>query len=118
MVEITARVAVEAVEGIVISDRLDGAANHLLEIDVSFGRNFPGDDDQAGGGERFTGDAAGGIFYQAGVENGIGNLVGDLIGMAFGHRFGGKQNSVLCCQVLGLLIAVSRCSRPRDLAGP
>jgi len=40
--------------------------------------------------QSFACDAAGGVFGQAGVEDGVGNLVGDFIGMAFGHRFRGK----------------------------
>src|SRR5208282_2491906 len=82
-----AGVAVEAVEGVVVSDGLDGAADYVLEIDVGFGGYFSGDDDQSGGGEGFAGDAAGGVFGEAGVEDGVGNLVGDFIGMAFGHGF-------------------------------
>ena len=68
----------------------DGAADHALEIDVGLGGDFAGDDDQAGGGQGFAGDAAGWIFGEAGVEDGVGNLVGDLVGMAFGYGFGGK----------------------------
>ncbi len=85
-----AGVAIEAVESVVVSDALHGAADDLLKIDVGFGGDFSGDDDQAGGGKRFAGDAAEGIFGEAGVEDGVGNLVGDLIGMAFGYGFGSK----------------------------
>ena len=62
----------------------------LLEINVGFGGDLSGDDYEAGGGESFAGDAAGGVFGEAGIEDGVGNLVGDLIGMAFGHGFRGK----------------------------
>src|SRR6202043_1238199 len=68
-----AGVAVEAVEGVVVSDGLDGAADY-----------------EAGGGEGLAGYAAGGIFGEAGVEDGVGNLVCDLVGMAFGYGFGSK----------------------------
>src|ERR1039457_5250773 len=85
-----AGVGVEAVEGVVVADGGDGAADDGLKIDVGFGGDFSGGDDEAGGGEGFAGDAAGGIFGEAGVENGVGNLVGDLIGMAFGHGFRGE----------------------------
>ncbi len=71
-------------EGVVIADGLDGAADYLLKVDVGFGGDFAGDDDQAGGGQGFAGDATGGVFGQTGVQNGVRNLVGDLIGMAFG----------------------------------
>ena len=85
-----AGVGVEAVEGVVVSDGGDGAADDGLEIDVGLGGDFSGDDDEAGGGEGLAGDAAGGVFGEAGVEDSVGNLVGDLIGMAFGHGFRGK----------------------------
>jgi len=52
-----AGVAIEAVESVVVSDALHGAADDLLKIDVGFGGDFSGDDDQAGGGKRFAGDA-------------------------------------------------------------
>jgi hypothetical protein len=61
-----------------------------LEIDVGFGGDFSGDDNEAGGGKGFAGHAAGGVFGEAGVEDGVGNLVRDFIGMAFGYGFGGK----------------------------
>ena len=83
----------------------DGAAHYALEIDIGFGGDFSGDDDQAGGGESFAGDAAGGVFGEAGVEDGVRNLVGDLIGMAFGDGLGSEQITVLGCQVVCLLIA-------------
>src|SRR5271157_523819 len=81
-----AGVGVEAVEGVVVTDGGDGAADDTLEIDVGLGGDFTGDDDQAGGGQSFAGDAAEGVVGEAGVENGVRNLVGDFIGMAFGHR--------------------------------
>ena len=75
---------------------MDGnrAANQRLEIHISFGGDFAGDDDQAGGGQSFAGHAAGRIFGEAGIEDSVRNLVGDLIGMAFGDRFGGKKIAV------------------------
>ena len=48
-----AGVAIEAVEGVVVSDGLDGAADDLLEIDVGFGGDFAGDDNESGGGQEF-----------------------------------------------------------------
>src|SRR5208283_1710067 len=73
-----AGVAVEAVEGVVVADGLDGSADYVLEIDVGFGGDFSGDDYEAGGGESFAGHAAGGIFSKTGVEDSVRNLVGDL----------------------------------------
>ena len=85
-----AGIAVEAVESVVVSDRLHRAAHYALKIHVGFGGDFSGDHDQARGGQSFAGDAAHIVLGQAGIENGIGNLVGNLIGMAFGYRFGRK----------------------------
>ena len=90
-----AGIGVEAVEGIVVADGGDGAANQRLEVHISLGGNLAGDDDQAGRGQGLAGYAAGRIFGQAGVEDGVGNLVGDLIGMAFGDGFGRKKITVL-----------------------
>src|ERR1700687_3629880 len=44
-----AGVGVEAVEGVVVSDGGDSAADYRLEIDISFGCDLSGDDDEAGG---------------------------------------------------------------------
>ena len=93
-----AGVGVEAVEGIVVADGGDDAADKALEIDVGLGGDFTGDDHQAGGREGLGGDAAVGILLQAGVENGVGDLVGNLVGMAFGHGFRGKQETVAQCR--------------------
>ena len=82
-------------ESIVISDGLDRAADYGLEINVSFGGDFAGDDHQSGRGESLAGHAAEGIFCQTGVEDSIRNLVGNLIGMAFSHGFGSEQITVL-----------------------
>ena len=80
----------------------------LLEIDVSLGGDFAGDDDESGGGKSFASYAADGIFCEAGVEDGVGDLVGDFIGMTFSHGFRGKQITSLGWQVLSLLRARAR----------
>ena len=89
-----AGVGVEAVERVVVADGGNRAANQRLEIHVSLGGDFAGDDDQAGGGQGFAGHAAERVFGQAGIEDGVGNLVGDLVGMAFGYGFGRKKITV------------------------
>ena len=75
---------------------MDGnrASDQRLEIHVSLGGDFAGDDDQAGGGQGFAGHAAERVFGQAGIENRVRNLVGDLVGMAFGYGFRGKKIAV------------------------
>src|SRR5579864_6577774 len=89
-----AGVAVEAVDGIVVTNGGDGAADYGLEVDVGLGGDFSSDDDEAGGGESFAGNAAVGVVGEAGVEDGVGNLIGDLVGMAFGDRFRSKQEAI------------------------
>ena len=86
-----AGIGVEPVEGIVITDGGDHTAHQRLEIDVSLGGNFAGDNNQAGCGQSLTGHTAVNVFFQAGIENRVGNLIGDLIRMPFRYRFRGKQ---------------------------
>ncbi len=89
-----AGVGVEAVEGVVVADRGHHAAHQALEVDVGLGGDFAGNDDQAGCGEGFGGDAAIGVLLQAGVENGVRDLVGNLVRMAFGDGLRGKQKTI------------------------
>jgi hypothetical protein len=90
----SAGVGVEALEGIVITDLVDRVADEGLEVDVGLGGDLTGDDDEAGAGESLAGDAAVGIFGQAGVEDSVGDLVGDLVGMTFGHGLTGEEETV------------------------
>jgi hypothetical protein len=80
----SAGVAVEAIERVVVTNRLNDAADQGLEVYVSFGSDFSGDDDEASSSESLAGDAAGRIFRQAGVEDRIGNLVSNFIWVSFG----------------------------------
>ena len=89
-----AGVGVEAVEGIVVADGGNDAADKALEIDVGLGGDLAGYDHQAGGGEGFSGDAAVGVLLQADVQNGVGDLVGNLIRVAFGDGLRGKQETI------------------------
>ena len=85
-----AGVAVEALEGVVVTDLTDGVADQGLEVDVGLGGDLSGDDDEAGAGEGLAGDAAVRVFGEAGVEDGVGDLVGHLVGMTFGHGLTGE----------------------------
>ncbi len=62
-----AGIGVETVESVVIADGGDDAAHQRLEINVSLGGDFAGDDDQAGCGQGFAGYTAVGIFFQTGI---------------------------------------------------
>ena len=92
-----AGVAVEALERVVVADFADGVADELLHVDVGLGGDFAGNDDEAGAGEGLAGDAAVGVFREAGVEDGVGNLVGDLVGVAFGDGLGGEEETIGVC---------------------
>ena len=85
---------VEALDGVVVADLVDRLADQGLEVDVGLGGDLPGDDDEAGAGEGLAGNAAVGIFGEAGIEDGVGDLVGDLVGMTFGHGLTGKEETV------------------------
>ena len=85
---------VEAVGCVGIAYRHYRAADDGGEIDVGFGGDFAGDEGEASSQQCFAGDAAAGVFGQAGVEDSVGNLVSDLIGVAFGHRFRRKKITV------------------------
>ena len=78
------RVAVEAVERVVVADAVDRLASDLRDLDVGVGRDLAGDDAETGRQQGFAGDAAVGILGEDGVEHGVGDLVGHLVGMALG----------------------------------
>ena len=80
-----AGVGVEAVKGVVIANGGDDAADQALEIDVSLGGDFAGNNHQACGRKSFGGYAAVGVLLQACVKDSVRDLVGYLVGMAFSH---------------------------------
>src|SRR4051812_17611899 len=90
-----AGLGIEAVGGVGIANGSHDSAHDGGEIHVGFGGDLTGNENYAGGGDGFAGDAAVRVFLQASVEDGIGNLVGNLIGMAFGDRFRSKQKMLL-----------------------
>ena len=85
-----ARAAVEAVQGVVVADRLDRLAGELRDVDVGRGGDLTGDDAQPGGEQRLAGHPAVGILGEDRVEHRVADLVGHLVGVAFGHALGGK----------------------------
>src|SRR5699024_7775063 len=85
-----AGVAIEAGRSTVESDAVDRFADDLGKFDVRVGGDLTGDDDEAGGDERFAGHAGMRILPEDRVEDGIGDLISHLVGMTFGHRFRGE----------------------------
>ncbi len=63
----------------------------IAVVDGRVSRDLAGHHNEAGGAQRFGGDAPMFVLGEHGVEHGVGNLVGDLVGMAFGNRFRGEQ---------------------------
>ena len=94
---------VEAKFGASVADVADDFAREVGKVHVSGGGDLAGDYDQASGDQGLAGDAAHGIVFHDGVEDGVGNLVGDFVGMALGYGFRGEeklfivvsQNSIL-----------------------
>ena len=86
---------VEAVLGAGVTDVFDDLARQVRKVDVRLGGDFAGDDHQAGGNKRFTGNATHRVVFHDGVEDGVGNLVGNLIGVALGYRLRGKQELLI-----------------------
>ena len=64
-----AGVGVEAVLRAGVADVADRLAHDFLEVDDGVGRDFAGDDDEAGGDQRFAGDAALRVLREDGVED-------------------------------------------------
>ena len=89
-------VGADAHRGFGVADVADDFADDLLHVDVGLGRDFAGDDGQAGGDHRFAGDAAHGVLGEEGVEHAVGDLVGQLIGMAHADGFAGEEVSAGC----------------------
>ena len=84
-------VGADAHRGFGVADVVDDVADDFLHVDRGFGRDFAGDDGEAGGDHRFAGDAARGVLGEQGVEHAVGDLVGQLIGVAHADGFAGEQ---------------------------
>src|SRR5262249_7102697 len=82
---------VEAVLAAGVADFLDRVAHDVLVVDLGVGRDFAGDEGEAGRDQRFAGNAADGILREDGVENRVRDLIRDLVGMPFGHRLRRKE---------------------------
>src|SRR5439155_27319272 len=87
--------AVEAELAAVVADLVDRAADDFLKVDVRARRDLAGDHREAGGDQRFAGDAADRVLGEDGVENGIGDLIGDFVRVSFGDRLGREKMPAL-----------------------
>ena len=91
--ENAARIAIELILALGVTDPPDDAAGYALHIDIGLGTHLAGDDHQTGGAQRLASDLGIGIVTQKLVENGVGNLIRHLIGVPFGHRLRCKQKT-------------------------
>ncbi|MPN19659.1 hypothetical protein SDC9_167031 [bioreactor metagenome] len=85
------RVGRKADRRINITDVPHDIERDFLPVDLALGRDFTGNHDQIGRGQRFTGHPAFRIAGQTGIQNRVGNLIAHLIGMPFGNRFRSKD---------------------------
>ena len=90
-----ARVAVEAVRGVVVADPADRVARDLRHVDVGLRRDLAGHHHEAGVDERLARHAAVRVVAQHGVEHAVRDLVGHLVGMALRHGLGGEEELVV-----------------------
>ena len=86
--EHTARLAVEAVLGVVVADALDDLARNFGNLDVLRRGDLTRHQAQSGGHQRFAGDTSVRVLGEDRIEHRIGNLIGHLVGVTFGHALG------------------------------
>ena len=86
-----ARVAVEAVQRVVVTDAVDDLAGQLRNVDVGIGGDLTGDDAQPGGEQRLARHTTIRILGEDGVEDRVADLIGHLVGVTLGHAFGGER---------------------------
>ncbi len=88
-----AALVVDAVVAVVVADPLDRLARDGLIVDHGVRGDLAGEHDQAGGAQRFGGDARVFVLREDGIEDRVGDLVGDLVRVTFGDRLGGKEET-------------------------
>jgi len=93
--EAQSRPPIQAVFGIVVADLPYHRTGDFLDVHIGSGAYLSTDQDKAGSGVTFAGNAGMSVLFQAGVENGVGDLVADFIRMSFGHRLGSE--GAQCC---------------------
>ena len=87
----TARVAVEPVQRVVVTDAVDDFAGQLGDVDVGVRGDLTGHHAETGREQRLAGHAPVGVLGEDRVEDRIADLIGHLVGMAFGHAFRGER---------------------------
>ena len=63
----------------------------VVDIDVGFGGDLAGHQNQAGGDDALAGHAGVGVLGKDGVQHGVRDLVADLVRMPLGDRFRGEK---------------------------
>ena len=86
-----ARVAVETLVRVVVTDLEDGLTHDVLDLDHGVRRDLAGDDHHAGLRHRLAGDAAARLLRQDRVEDRVRDLIGHLVRMPFRHGLRREQ---------------------------
>ena len=76
-------VAVELIFRFGITNLVDGAASHRLQVDIGIAGDFAHDNHLTRGDKRLDGTACMLVVSQELIEDGVTNLVGHFVGMAF-----------------------------------
>ena len=89
--EDTARVGIELVRTLIISNPVDYPTGHLHQIDIGIRFNLARQNDLPGRHKGFASNFRVGVIGQKLVKQSVRNLIGHFIGVSFRHRFRGKQ---------------------------
>ena len=84
--EDAARVAVELVLRLRITDALDGVTGNGLQVDIHLAADLAHENNLTGRDKRLAGHTGMRVVSQELVENSVRDLVGHLVGMALRHR--------------------------------
>ena len=79
-------VGVKYVVGIYVPDFPYRVAHDFFVVEHGFRSYFTRDYNTVALDERFAGDAAELILFEACVENAVGNIIGNFVGVTFAHR--------------------------------
>lgn len=74
-----------------IADAIDHLPHEVVEIHLGRRGDLPGDEAKPRIDDGLTGNPAGRILAEEGIQNRIADLITDLVGMAFRHGFRGED---------------------------
>ncbi|ETV94787.1 hypothetical protein H310_11742 [Aphanomyces invadans] len=86
---------VQALGGVIVTDFLDGLADHFFVVDRATGGDFTEDHHHAGLGAGFACDTGVGVLCNASIQHCIGNLIAQLVGVTFVDGFRGEEEGAI-----------------------